>query len=217
MKLFENIEVKTNLKLIARERGKIVARRETHNIFLDLGREWISNLIAYEDYGPPEVYQRDDRVRYMGFGIGGSRQVAPGVANASPIGGPGDPYEANSAAGIGGNSQDDISRDVTRLERPVRVSGGSSNYPGLGTDRWIGQISAPVDHRTGTSATFVRVFTQEEISYSPFVSVPLSEAMLYTSLADPAFYLNTGIAYDTFDTLSKTTAISIEVEWTFTF
>jgi hypothetical protein len=217
MKFFEDIEVKTNLKLIARERGKIVARRESHNIFLDLGREWLSNLIAYDDYGPPEVYQRDDRIRYMGFGIGGTQQVAPGVANASPIGGSGDPYESNSASGIGANSQTDVDRTVTRLERPVRVSGGSSNYPGVGTDRWIGQIIAPVDHNTGTSATFVRVFTQEEISYLPFTSVPLSEAMLYTSLANPAFYLNTGVAYDTFPTLSKTTAISIEVEWTFNF
>jgi len=214
MRFVDEIEVKTNLKIIARERGKIVARRETHNIFLDLGREWLTRLIAYQSYAP-DVYQRDDRVRYMGFGIGGTRQVAPGVADSSPIGGPGDPYEANSAVGIGGNIQTDVDAAVTHLERPVRVSGGAANYPGVGTDVWIGQIQAPAEHDTSTSVTFRRVFTQTEISYVPFISVPLSEAMIFTSEAAPSFYLNVGVAYDTFDTLSKTSAIAIEVEWIF--
>lgn len=216
MRFTEDIEVKTNLKITARERGKIVDRREVHNIFLDLGREWLSQLISYQSYAP-DVYQRSDRVRYMGFGIGGTRQVATVLADASPIGGPGDPYEAGSAVGIGGNAQTDTDRTVTHLERPVRISGGSTNYPGSSTDIWVGQIQAPVAHLSGTSATFRRVFTQSEISYGPFVSVPLSEAMLFTSAASPGFYLNTGVAYDTFDTLSKTTAISVEVEWTFNF
>lgn len=216
MKINEDIEVKHNLKIIARERGKIVQRSETHNIFLDIGREWLTRLISYESYSP-DVFQRDDRIRYIGFGIGGRRQVAPIIADASPIGGPGDPYEANSAAGIGKNSQTDIDRTVTRLERPVRVSGGSANYPGVGGDIWIGQIQAPVEHLTGTSATFRRVFTRDEISYTPFVSVPLAEVMLFTSSANPSFYLNTGVAYDTFETISKTLAINLEVEWTFNF
>ena len=216
MRFAEDIEVKHNLKITARERGKIVARRETHNIFLDVGREWLSRLIAYQSYSP-DVAQRDDRVRYMGFGIGGSRQVAPAVADASPIGGSGDPYEANSAVGIGSNIQTDVDSTVSRLERPVRTFGGVSGYPGAGGDLWIAEIQAPVEHNSGTSTTFRRVFTQEEISYSIFLSVPLSEAMLYTSAATPSFYLNTGIAYDTFDTLSKTAALSLEVEWTFNF
>ena len=216
MRIHEDIEVKINLKLIARERGKIVARREGHNIFLDLGREWLSRLIGYQSYGP-DVYQREDRVRYMGFGIGGTQQVAPILADASPIGGVGDPYEANSGVGIGANAQTDTDKTVTRLERPVRISGGSTNYPGVGTDIWIGQIQAPVEHATGTSSTFRRVFTASEISYAPFISVPVSEVMLYTSAASPSFYLNTGVAYDTFDALPKTVAIAIEVEWTFNF
>lgn len=216
MKFIEDIEVKTNLIIVARERGKIVQRSETHNIFLDLGREWLSRLIAYNTYSP-DTYQRNDRVRYIGFGIGGIRQVAPILADASPIGGPGDPYEASSAAGIGSNIQTDVDRSVTTIERPVRVTGSTSGYPGTGGDIWIGQIQAPVEHATGTSATFRRVFTQQEISYTPFTSVPLSEAMLFTSSADPGFYLNTGIAYDCFDTISKTSAISLEVEWTFNF
>lgn len=216
MNFNEVIEVKSNLKIVARERGKIVAQRDTHNIFLDLGREWLSRLISYQSYNP-DTFQRNDRVRYIGFGIGGSRQVAPSVANAAPVGGAGGPYAANSAAGIGSNNQTDTDRTVTTLERPVRVLGGSSNYPGEGTDTWIGQIQAPAVQGTATSTTFRRIFSGAEISYLPFASVPISEAMLFTSTANPNFYLNTGIAYDTFDTVSKTPAISIEVVWTFNF
>lgn len=212
----EDIEVKQNLKLTARERGKVVARREVHNIFVDLGREWLSRLCAYQSYSP-DVAQRDDRVRYMGFGIGGTRQLALPTANGTPIGAPGDPYEANSAVGIGGNSQTDLDRTVTSLERPVRLSGGSANYPGVSGDIWIGQIQAPAEHPSGTSVLFRRLFVQTDVSYLPFASVPLSEIGLFTSAANPGFYLNTFVAYDTFDTLSKTSAISIEVEWTFNF
>lgn len=203
LKLVDDIEVKQNLKITARERGKIVARREGHNIFLNLGREWIARLIAYSLLSPltPE---EDDRVRYMGFGIGGTRQLAPATANSSPLV---DAYP-------GTNSQTDTVATVTHLERPVRISGSSVAYPGLAGDVWVGQIQ-PATHALPTETTFTRLFTQEEVSYSPFLSVPLSEIMLFTNAADPENYLNTGIAYDTFDTLSKTVAFELQVEWTF--
>jgi hypothetical protein len=43
-RLFENIEVRSNLSLVARERVKIVARRDGHNIWLNLGREYLASL-----------------------------------------------------------------------------------------------------------------------------------------------------------------------------
>lgn len=200
------VEVKQNLKIIARERGKIVARREGHNIWLDLGREYLSQLIAYKQFGP-DLTERDDRIRYMGFGIGGSRQVAPGVANSSPIS---PPY-------VGTNLQTDLDATVTYLERPVRVSGSDTAYPGLIGDAWIGQVQAPATHDTATSVTFKRLFTTAEISYVPFLSVPLSEIALFTSAADPNTWRNNPVAYDTFDTISKTLAVAIEVDWTLRF
>lgn len=216
MRVNEDIQVKQNLHIVARERGKIVARRDGHNIFVDLGREWLSQLISYQSYNP-DVAQRDDRVRYMGFGIGGTRQLALATANSTPLGGPGDPYQAYSATGVGGNTQTDLDRTVTTLERPVRISGGSTNYPGVSGDVWIGNIQAPVQHADALSATFSRLFLSTEINYLPFASVPLSEVGLFTSQSNPNFYLNTLIAYDTFDTLSKTSALSLEVDWTFSF
>lgn len=206
MQLVETIEVKQNLSLVARERGKIVARRVGHNIFLDLGREWLSELIAYQSFGP-DVPFRDDRIKYMGLGIGGSRQVALGVANSPPIT---PPYS-------GTNVQTDTDPTVQTLERPVRVSGSAAAYPGIAGDEWVGLIGSADPNTVPKQVTYTRVFTQVEVSYGAFASVPLSEIGLFTSAADPENYQNTAVAYDTFDTLSMTTAIELEVDWTLRF
>jgi len=214
-RFFDDIEVKQNVRIEARERGKLVTVREGHNIFVDLGREWLSKLICYLSFSP-DVTEEDARVRYMGFGIGGTRQVALGVSDAAPIGGGTDAYRP-SYGGAGANIQTDIDPLVTTLERPVRISGGTDDYPGVASDAWIGQVQAPVTHSTSTSATFRRLFTGPEISYDPYVSVPLSEVGLFTSAASTSVPFNTLIAYDTFDTLSKTTSFELEVVWTLRF
>lgn len=206
MRFVDSIEVKQNLSLVARERGKIIERREGHNIFLDLGREWLAELIGYQSFSPDTPF-RNDRVKYMGFGIGGSRQLAAATANSAPIS---PPY-------TGSNAQTDTDPSVIRLERPVRVSGSTTAYPGIAGDAWVGIIGSADPNTVPTQVTFTRIFSQIEISYGTFLSVPLSEAMLFTSAADPENYQNTGIAYDTFDTLSKTTAIELEVVWTLRF
>jgi hypothetical protein len=208
LRLSDEIEVKQNLSIIARERGKIITRREGHNIWLNLGREWTARLIAYSFIGlPADIPEEDNRVKYMGFGIGGTQQLAPGTANALPIS---PPY-------VGTNAQTDVDPTLTTIERPVRVSGSSTAYPGIAGDEWIGVIQAPAVHTVPTETTFSRVFTLTEISYSPFLSVPLSEIGLFIASADPENYQNTMIAYDTFDTLSKTTSFELEVQWTIKF
>lgn len=209
MRFQEKIEVHNNLKLTARERGKIVARRDGHNIWVDLGREYLAHLVALASYGP-DTPERNDRIKYMGFGIGGTRQVAPGIANAAPL----------STAYPGTNTQTDTDPTVTRLERPVRISGSTTipSDPYNPADVWLGTVQAPPIHSTATQVTFFRLFGPTEISYSTFTSVPISEVGLFTSLANPVGQpFNTLIAYDTFDTISKTGAFEIEVEWTVRF
>ena len=83
-------------------------------------------------------------------------------------------------------------------------------------DTWLGQIQAPPTLGS-KSVLFKRVLDFAEVSYAPYTTVPLSEVMLFTAAADPQVYNNTGIAYDTFDTLSKTNAIAIETEWEIRF
>jgi len=206
--LKDDIEVKQNLTLVARERGKIVDRREGHNIFLDVGRQWLAELIAYISFFP-ETTQRDDRIKYMGLGIGGTRQLALPTANSGAL----------LADYPGTNNQTDLLPTVSQLERPVRVTGDPGGGPPIGTDEWIGQVAAPPTWPTPQSVTFFRVFTQLEISYGPYLTVPISELGLFTAAANPAFQYNAGymVAYDTVDTISKTSAIEIEVRWTFQF
>jgi hypothetical protein len=207
----ETVEVRNNLRLTVRERGKIVTRRVGHNIWLNLGREYLASLIAYTSFSPltPE---RNDRIQYMGVGIGGTSQLALTTANSPPL----------STAYPGTNDQTDEDPTVTGLERPVRISGSSTAYPGSGGDVWLGQVEAPATHLTATEVTFNHLFNETDISYSPFLTVPLSEIMLFTSLANPSIAPlplsgNNGVAYDTFDTLSKTNAFDLEVAWTVRF
>lgn len=209
MRIKETVKVRNNLRIVARERGKIIARRDGHNIWLDLGREYLASLISYASYGP-DTPERNDRIKYMGFGIGGTRQVAPGVANASPL----------VSAYPGSNAQTDLDPTVTTLERPVRISGSTTipSSPYSGSDVWLGTIQAPPIHSTPSQVTFRRLFLQTEISYSSYTTVPLSEVMLFTSAASPTGQpFNTGVAYDTFDSISKTGAFDFEVEWSVRF
>jgi len=189
-----------------RERGKIVARREGHNIFVDLGREWLAELISYASYSPDAPF-RDDRVKYMGVGIGGTKQKAKAVADAPPIT---PPYS-------GTNLQEDTDFTLTTIERPIRIAGSESAYPGIAGDTWIGIIATADPDTVPTQVTFTRIFTQLEVNYGSFISVPLSEIGLFTSAADPENYKNTFVAYDTFDTLFKTNALDLEVQWTLKF
>lgn len=210
----ELLEVKSNLIITVRERGKLVKRHAGHNIWLNLGREYLSQLIYYTAFtgsfptavGTP---YRNDRIQYIGLGIGGTRQTSLSVANNPPI----------TPAYAGSNVQTDTDPTVTTIERPVRVAGTSTSFPYDPSDAWLGQVQAPATPSGSppTQITFSRLFATTEISYTPYLSVPLSEVALFTSAANPNYYKNTAIAYDTFDTISKTTAFSLEIDWTIRF
>lgn len=207
MNLKDGIQVKSNLILTVRERGKRVQIVKGHNIWLNLGREYLASLICYSSF-TPLTPERDDRIQYMGLGIGGTQQLSLTTANSAPIT---PPY-------AGTNSQTDTDPTVIGLERPVRISGASDSYPYPDPSNiWLGQVQAPVVHTTATQSVFRRLFSTSDVSYAPFLSVPLSEIALFTAAASPGVYNNNAIAYDTFDTISKTSAFSLEVDWTIRF
>lgn len=219
MKLSAGIQVESNLELVLRERGKIKHRVAGHNIFLNLGREWLPKAISYSALPAPAavapVTKADDRgIRYMGLGIGGTRQYMLGVANAAPL----------VTHYPGTNNRVDTDPTVQTLERPVRISSPIPAVPVVppydAGDVWLGQVQAPPTYPTTTSVMYKRVFTEAEISYGPFLTVPLSEIGLFLYSASGTYintYNNTCVAYDTFDTLSKTNAFALEVSWTLRF
>jgi hypothetical protein len=200
------VEVKNNLIITARERGKLVTKREGHNIWLNLGREYMAQLMSYSLMSPLTTV-RDDRIRYMGMGIGGTRQLIPSIANNATF----------VAAYPGTNLQTDENPAITVLERPIRVSGTSTPSPYDPADVWLGQIQAPASFPAYNQVVYRRLFMSYELNYNPYTVAPVSEVGLFTNAANPLLPHNVMLAYDTFETIAKTDAVELEVAWTISF
>ncbi len=218
MRFTEDIEVKTNLDIILIDRGKRkLHHHRTHNIVLDTGRQFLAENITPDTLGVG-TFTRSCGVagvgtvaRYIGFGIGGTRQSAVS-AYASP-------YSDAYPAGYGGtNAQTDVDAAVFMLERPVKTTG----------TLWMQELVTPGTFPDAKSTTFKSLFGQVDINISaPFASVPISEIGLYKSSADPLYPNGQNIAYpgaaghmiayDTFDPIRKTGLFDIEVRWTWRF
>lgn len=193
------------------KREKIQTQR-THNIVTNTGRQFLAETITPASLGPSSfVRTQDTVVRYIGFGIGGTRQTSS-TAAASPYS---DAYPTGYA---GTNLQTDTDVTVAGLERPVQVT----NAP-----LWMREIATPGTFPTAQSTRFIATFSAADINFGSFTSVPLSEIALFKSSADPALpngsagaYPGAGghaIAYDTFNTIQKTGLFSIEVRWEWRF
>lgn len=205
---------KSNLVITVRERGKVVTRREGHNIWLDVGRNYLAELMSFSSHSP-DVFAQDNRLRYMGFGIGGTRQR---LASAH--------YPPLSVHYPGTNTAVDYNRHLTRLERPVRFSSPSTptvptgTYPNLTynpADEFLRQVDAPPSAPANTSRLFVCTIGEADFSYGPFLSVGLSEIGLFSNAASPHDYAAAPVAYDTFDSIPKSNLFTLQVEWTIRF
>jgi len=227
--------------------GTIVEERWGHNIFLDYGREWIAELCGLNDAVGAGSPYRNDRVAYMAFGIGGTSQIVPadmlrGVTPGSPYSYAGYPDKwgySNPAdlttgsfgsyplgGGAGDPAQTDDNPAVTGLEYPVQVE----------TTDYYDSLSAAVFPEAGT-VRFRAIVGYSQISFGAFTSIPISEVGLFTEsvpfqdvppLAEdrevptsgtpkPPLGVRYMIAYNTFDTLSKTPAFVLQVDWELRF
>lgn len=197
-----------NIEIDVRERGKIVQRERTHNIVTNIGRQFLAEVIVSDTPAPVITRHQNTVVRYCGWGIGGNRQVSPSISDVPPL----------SVDYPGSNTQTDTDLTVSGLQRPVRVTAGPL---------WMREIAAPATFPSATSVRFVSTFSETDLNYGPYISIPLSEIALFTSAADPSLpngasgvYPGAGglsCAYDTFNTINKTGLFSIEVRWEFRF
>lgn len=216
MRITEGLKVSWNLDIILSDENGVVDRRRsrrTHNIVTNTGRQFLAEVITPSALGPGTFTRTDNScVRYIGFGIGGSRQTNPAAIIS--------PFSDAYPAGYGGtNTQTDIDVTVDTLERPVLASSGP--------DVWMKEISAPGTFDTALETTFIATFTQLELNIGAFTAVPLSEIGLYKSSADPSLpnggagaYPGPGghlIAYDTFNDFQKSGSFNIQVRWTWRF
>lgn len=214
----EDIVIKQNLKLTARERGKIVERREGHNIFVNVGREWLSKIVSYDSLpsvgvapSHPASAAEYHRIRYIGFGIGGDAQTAPAALfTAAPFNAY--PWDDHTF------TQTDSDPTVYALESPVPITSTGSSFPN--DYQWVGQVVAPPEYPQPGHVRYSRIFVEAELTFGGAPLMPVSEVALFTNAA--AYNLKPEgsgpvIAYDTFNTLNKTNAIAIEIEWTLKF
>lgn len=225
----ELIDVKVNVRIIARERGKLVRSlcREGHNIWVNYGRQYLAEIISPATVAYDAPINGTRVVRYMGVGVGGDSQVATINDTNYPNLNPHYP---------GQNTYDDETLTRDYLERPVKVSGTA----GVGTSAgvWLKDVSAPptLGGTPTSNTTFVATFSESDLHLSgAYPSVPLSEIGLmlsdevssrqsnevYDYLSSPAYINSSGrqkvIAYNTFDTISKTSSVALEFHWQIQF
>jgi len=222
--------IPSNVKVIVRERGKIVRQhcREDHNIWVDVGREFLARVIApntgltdhYAETGPGDR----EFVKYMGAGIGGLSQVHP-AAYTTPLS-TDYPPATGTAPGSDGNQYSDEDLTVLTLERPVKINTTSPI--------WLGEVVTPVTFlNSGRTLRVDYLFTAASINnVGPYTVVPLSEIALFMSTADAdaTNVYDTGntpsmvgagrqsiLAYNTMEPIPKTIDFSLETQWELRF
>jgi len=225
----KGILIPANVKITVRERGKRVPQhcREDHNIWVNLGREYLPRVIApnaafTDHYAENPPTNPREFIRYMGVGIGGGSQVHP-AAYTTPLSTDYPPAASSGLPGSVGNQQSDEDLTVTQLERPVKIDA---------TD-WLKDIVTPVVFPNTTTLRCDHLFDVTDInSVGPYTTVPLSEIALFLSTQDPdaANVYDTGnpptmvgagrqtvVAYNTFDPIPKTISFSLEAQWELRF
>src|SRR5215204_2983307 len=126
--------MRPNVFITARERGKVIARREGHNVWTDPGRDYLRRVTSLSAQDP-DVPVVDTRPKYLQFGVGGKTQslsIDAAIDAAYPTGE--DPYGTN------GRQYDHAyptSPAISTLERPIRRTGGTTPYPGAPSDEWL--------------------------------------------------------------------------------
>ena len=211
-----------NVLIKIRERGKLIGTRSGHNTWVENGRKYLSELITYSSFSPLTTV-RSDRLRYMGVGIGSAGQNNPSVADSPPFS---TAYPAGfDPNATNGHSYDrllPVSPPVSTLERPVRVTGGSTPYPGVPADVWL--IEHPNFYLTHPNPMYVAAHGKlngpgGDVAYGSFTSVPLSEVGLFTDAVTTSKNkpYSPLVAYYSFDTIMMSSVTEVEFIWTVRF
>ncbi len=207
-----------NVSIKVYERGKLKTSRSGHNVWVDRGRQYIAEMLGYTNSVP--TAERSDRVRYAQWGIGGTQQTLPVVADIAPLS---VSYPAgsdpNATTGNEYRKAYPIDPLITTLERPVRITGGANPYgTAPPTDEWL--VKDPdifVSHLSLYEMTVhVNVdCTAGQIVYGTFPQMPLSEVSLCTDEATvgTALPFSTAVAYFSFDTILVNVNHVLELIW----
>jgi len=211
--------MRDNVQIYHRKNGKLVEAKSAHNIMTQYGREWLTKMVSCTSFFP-QTPEADERLKYFGLGIGSTRGGPTGdstIDTAYPAG-----NDPNATSGDEYDPEYPTDPDITTLELPVRKSGGSNPYPSAaGTDVWLfGPPEFYNTHQTlySVSCHIIVDATSGDVIYSPFTTMPLSEAGLFTDVADVNDAYDTSlVAYVSFDTITIDATSELEFIWSLRF
>jgi hypothetical protein len=214
MKLTDRLGPKFNVKINVYDNGRLVDQRLSHNVVTNTGRTWLSRLVGASNYSSnPPLPHTTDKIGYIGLGCGGALQTD----SAHP------------------KSQTELVT-VEALEDPVPYSlvGLVSTY----LKQVDNQLVSSSVYFPGTYRTrFVVDVAETEVSYSGSearvsgtvvnTSVPVSEAGLYLSSAEPTWDggnsgadpagANDLVCYNIFEPIIVTPNVILRLEWELRF
>jgi hypothetical protein len=208
----EELLVESNVRISVLDlHGKLVDRRESHNVLTNNGAAWLARLASSANYlVATPAPNTTERVKYIGLGCGGVLQTDAGA--------------------LGLLTSQSALITVTALEDPVPYSGAG------GARVWLKQVDdqavTPTYFPTSTRVKFIVDLLPSEVSYAGSTTgggagtavgtlAPISEAGLYLSSADTAILDPTQenglVAYDVFAPISITANNKVRVEWELRF
>ncbi len=175
-----------------REGGKRRQASEGKNIWTLTGREYLAELIALSAFSPRTAF-REDRVAYIGMGIGAQTEVADIASLVDPV-----PYTT--------------SEFLAAVNAPAI-------FPASGTGTPITSVQFVREFGTsefsfGSPATAV-VLTEAGLFTDGNPADDWSTASLDTSFANS--YDRAPVAYKTFEPITKTTSFTLRVVWEIRF
>jgi hypothetical protein len=194
----DDIGIESNFYACLREGGKIVtgSRREGHNIFTSIGRNWLSKLVSWQDIGSFDTPYTRRRVRWIGVGSGSQLEVESvnSIANPSLI---------------------------TSSYYLVAIQ--SVEFPTSTSVRFIKEFALNEISFIGTPVTlteaglFVDVNPADTGALSDGSEDLAHEPGVVDTTLNPALSINAPVAYKSFEPLTKTVDFTLEVRWDFRF
>lgn len=199
IELLTDIQVIANFRATLRERGKLKAWREGHNVMTNHGRDWLAHLSAWKQLasgGADDKGFTNRRVRWVGVGTGAQLEQSTVTKLATPV-------KATAT---------DYFIPIQTVDFPTSTS------VRFLTEFGYNQISLDSTYTVAVTEASLFADVQRVSQVGGLDDLPFDGAggSGQTTL-DPAYQQNVPVTYKTFGVLTKTTDFTLEIQWTLRF